>query len=129
MLALIYVCYVTNHVALERLGWRCPIEWITGSTPDISVILRFIFYEPVYHAIRDDEPGSGEKLGRFVGIAEGVGHRMTFAILTEDKKVISRSLVRSANKGGAFENFRALKDAETLRPGKKVVSIGNEPKG
>ena len=74
------------------------MEWLFGSTPDISVLLRFIFYEPVYCAIHDDEPDEGEKLGRFVGIAEGVGHNMTFLTLTEEQKVISRSLVRTANK-------------------------------
>ena len=97
LLALQYIAFSTNHVAIERLGWRCPIEWLLGSTPDISVLLRFIFYEPVYYAINDDEPDSGEKLGRFTGIAEGVGHRMTFLILTNERKVIARSRVRTAN--------------------------------
>ena len=129
LLALKYIAFVTNHVALERLGWRCPIEWLTGSTPDISVLLRFIFYEPVYYAIRDDEPGEGEKLGRFVGIAEGVGHSMTFSILTDDQKVISRSIVRTANKQGGFENFRALKDAENIRPARCVVTSPGSFKG
>ena len=129
LLALKCIAFVTNHVALERLGWRCPLEWLYGSTPDISVLLRFIFYEPVHYAIHDDEPGSGEKLGRFVGIAEDVGHKMTYSILTDDQKVINRSLVRTANKEGGFENFRALKDAENIRPGRCVVTSPGSFKG
>ena len=37
-----------------------------------------------------------ERCGQFVGIAEHIGHRMTFLIYTEDtNKVIARSAVRS----------------------------------
>ena len=40
---------------------------------------------------------STERLGRFVGIAEHVGHALTFKILTEDStKIIYRSRIRSA---------------------------------
>ena len=41
---------------------------------------------------------STEKVGRFVGIAESVGHALTFKILTEDtNKIIFRSKIRSAS--------------------------------
>ncbi len=120
LLALQYVCFVLNHVALERLGWRTPMEWLFGSTPDISMILVFVFYQPVYYALEDNAVAKGETneaLGRFVGFAEGVGHKMTFKILTNDGKILIRSRVRSANKEGAFEDFRALKVADEIRPG------------
>ena len=40
---------------------------------------------------------SNEKLGRFVGISEHVGHALTFMILTEDtQKIILRSIVHTA---------------------------------
>ena len=50
---------------------------------------------------------STESLGRYVGIAENVGNAMTFKVLTEEGKVIHRSVVRSAAVDGAFVNKRA----------------------
>ena len=125
LLALCHVGFLINHIALERLGWRTPIEWISGSTPDISVFLQFIFYEPVYFALNDEDDQSEEAMGRWVGVAENVGHRMTYLILTNDKKILRRSRIRTANKQGGYENFRALKDADVIRPGKQVVSSPN----
>ena len=66
---------------------------------DISPLLYFYFWEPVYYKV--DEPHfpseSPEKRGRFVGIAEHVGHAMTFKVLTDDtKRIIYRSGIRSA---------------------------------
>ena len=53
---------------------------------------------------------STEKLGRFVGIAEHVGHALTFKILTDDTlKIIHRSNIRSAL-NPASENLRASMD-------------------
>ena len=49
LLALQYACFVLNHVASERLGWRTPSEWLLGSTPDITVLLYFVFFQPVYY--------------------------------------------------------------------------------
>ena len=49
LLAFNYACYVTNHLATERLEWRTPFEWITGRTADLTVLLAFIFFEPVFY--------------------------------------------------------------------------------
>ena len=106
LLALAYVCFVQNHTAIKSLRWRTPAEWLLGYTPDISVLLQFEFWEPVYYAKYDPKfPSDGtECLGRFVGISEHVGHAMTFKILTEDRKVIHHAVVQTATKGGMFEN-------------------------
>ena len=56
------------------------------STPDITVLLCFIFYQPVYYRSFDSEDDQ-ELLGRFVGIvgiAETVGHSMTFTTLSSE---------------------------------------------
>ena len=50
LLALEYTCFVSNHTAQERLGSRTLTEWLLRFTPDISVLLIFIFWEPVYYA-------------------------------------------------------------------------------
>jgi len=75
------------------------MEALTGSTPDISPMLQFHFWEPVYYAIEDASfpSDSNEKFGHFVGIAETVGDALTFKVLTDDtQKIIYRSAVRSA---------------------------------
>lgn len=99
LLALVYVCFVLNHTAVGSLHWRTAMEKLTGSTPDISSLLCFRFYQPVYYKLddRDFPSESTERLGYFVGIAENVGHALTFKVLTDDtKKIIYRSRIRTA---------------------------------
>ena len=74
-----------------------------GTTPDISFLLHFSFYEPVYFRIDSSEPdlnfpsSSNEKKGYWVGFADNQGDCLTWRILTEDThKIIIRSGVRSA---------------------------------
>ena len=118
LLALQYVCFIKNHVAQEKLGWRTAIEWVLGFTPDISVLLIFTFWEPVYYAVDEAHwpRDTREAMGRFVGISNGVGNAITFKILTENMKVIRRSVVRSGAGQGIFVNLRANKEAPQLAP-------------
>ena len=118
LLALQYACFILNHTSSERLNGRTPIEWLLGYTPDISPLLQFIFWEPVYYPVVEPafSADTEEALGRFVGIAETVGHSMTYKILTEEGVVISRATVRTANKKGVFDNKRANQDAPKLSP-------------
>ena len=99
LLCLLYVCFLLYHLACWSLQWQTPLEALEGSTPDISPLLRFSFWDPVYYKLDDSyfPSGSTEGRGRWVGIAENVGHAMTYKILTDDtKKVIYRLNVRSA---------------------------------
>ena len=116
LLALDCVCFITNHTAQERLGWRTPTEWLLGHTPNIAAILIFIFWEPVYCAVNEASfpETPNEALGRFVAIADVVGATITFKILTQDMKVITRSVVRTATKAGAHQNLRANARAPSL---------------
>ena len=71
----------------------------TGSTCDISHLLCFHFWQPVYFRLDDSSfpNDSNEEIGRFAGISENAGHHMTFSILnTTTNKVIYRSNVRPA---------------------------------
>ena len=106
LLATQYICTIQNHTAVVSLNNRTPIEWLLGYTPDITVLLQFRFWEPVYYAKYDAKfpADTTEALGRFVGIGENVGNAMTFKILTGDNKVIHRSVVRSATSNGHFAN-------------------------
>ena len=53
LLALLYVCCVLNHTAIGSLGWHTPLEVLQGSTPDISSLLLFQFWGPVYYKVDD----------------------------------------------------------------------------
>ena len=91
LLCLLYVCFILNCTVCGAIGNRVPYTVMTGRTSDISPLLYFYFWEPVYY--KEDDTSfpstSPEKRGRFVGIAEHVGHAMTFKILTYDtNKVI-----------------------------------------
>ena len=92
------------------------MQVLTGVTPDISSLLHFDWYEPVYYKTEESHfPSiSNEKSGCFVGISEHVGHALTFMILTDKiQKIICPSVVWSANSPVAT-NLRAdpISDAE-----------------
>ena len=103
LLCLQYICVVLNHLASPTLQGICPVQALEGTTPDISFLLHFSFYEPVYYRIDSSEPdlnfpsSSNEKKGYWVGFADNQGDSLTRRILTEDtQKIIIRSGVRSA---------------------------------
>jgi hypothetical protein len=93
-----YVCFLLNNTWCEAVD-DIPIRMSMGSTNDISPLLCFHFWEPVYYKLdNSDFPSdSREKCRHFVGISKSVGHAMTFKILMDDTlKVIHRSNVRLA---------------------------------
>ena len=47
----IYVCYLLNHTACSALDGKTPLLALPGITPDISIILLFTFYQPVFYAL------------------------------------------------------------------------------
>ena len=102
LLCLQYICVELNHVASPTLQGICHVQALQSITPDISFMLHFSFYEPVYYRIDSSEPdlnfpsSSNEKKGYWVGFADNQGDSLTWRILTEDtQKIIIRSGVRS----------------------------------
>ena len=72
---------------------------LTGNTVDISMLLRFHWYERVYFRTEDAPfpSTSKETAGHFVGFNDHVGHQLTFAILCDEtKRIVYCSEVRSA---------------------------------
>jgi len=107
-LCLQYVTFLLNSTFSAQL--KCtPLFALTGSTNDISMMLYFYFWQPVYfkHGESTGFPSeSKESRGHFVGFAENVGHVMTFKVLTDDtQKVLYRSAIRSAIEPGE-QNLR-----------------------
>jgi hypothetical protein len=116
LLCIAYICHVFNHLSHESLHDCTPLEILLGSTPDISVLLQFHFWEPVYYRIKDASfPSNGtEKNGRFVGIAESVGDALTYKILTDNTdKILYRSSVHSASKAGETNLCLMPQDGES----------------
>jgi hypothetical protein len=98
-LALMYVCFILNFTASASLNWRTSMEILTGSTPDISPLLSFHWWEPVYFKLDDATFPSNlkERRGRFVGISEHVGYAMTYMILTDDTQKIASTPIQCSN--------------------------------
>ena len=76
LLAMEYVCFIMNRMALRSKDWRTPHELLLGQTPDVSMIYRFCFWDRVFYANPSDRHGqnfsseSDERAGRFVGFSE-----------------------------------------------------------
>ena len=95
-LALTYACMIMNLTANASIGYNIPLQVLTGITPDISSILQFDWYEPVYYKTEESHFSSmsNEKAGHYVGVSEHVGHALTFMILTNDsQKIIHQSVI------------------------------------
>ena len=48
LLILKYVIYIYNWMAQKSLGWKTPLEVLTGQTPDISIIHQMPYCTVVY---------------------------------------------------------------------------------
>ncbi len=119
LLLMQWICRIHEATAQKSLGWRTPLEVATGVTPDISIMMCFLFWDVVYCARHKEKDytkqvgslKSNEIRGYFVGFAENVGHALTFKILTCDtKKIIHRSVVRL----GHNEPYNNLRIPETM---------------
>jgi hypothetical protein len=85
LLCLLYVVFLLNHLASNTLGGLTPLELADGQKPDISALLQFCWFEPVFYAVDPSFPStSNKRSGRWVGIAENQGNTLTYKILTDD---------------------------------------------
>ena len=97
ILCLIYEHYLLNHITCTALDSKIPLFALTGIAPDISIILLFTFYQPVFYAMYDQNfPSSSvERAVHWVGFGEHCGDAMTHKLLDhETQKIIYRSAVR-----------------------------------
>jgi hypothetical protein len=54
LLAMGSVCFLLNHTYNGSIR-TIPIQACTGSTPDISPLLQFMWWEPVYYKVDDSD--------------------------------------------------------------------------
>ena len=100
LLCLTYVCYLLNHTYNETVK-DVPLNRLTGTTVDISPLLRFHFWQKVYFKKEENTfpSESKEGVGHNVGISEHVGPMMTWKVFTPDtRKVLYRSQIRPYTK-------------------------------
>ncbi len=123
-----WLCGIHCYTADETLNWQIPHTVHHGDTPDISAYLMFQFYEKVlYLDCESSFPSSKELPGYFVGVADNVGDKLTFRILTEDtRQVICRSVVRSA-KDDKHANKRVTSAPENPDEHKVSNTDQNDP--
>ena len=123
LLCLQYFCVVLNHLASPTLQGICPVQALQGTTPDVSFMLHFSFYEPVYYRIDSAEPdlnfpsSSNEKKGYWVGFADNQGDSFTWRILTEDThKIIICSGIHSALRATTDQHLASPSGEGTTLP-------------
>ena len=97
LLCLIYVCYLLNHISCAALDGKIPLCALAHTAQDISIILLFTFYQPVFCATYDQKfpSESEERAGYWAGFGEQCGDAMTHKLLDhETQEIIYRSAVR-----------------------------------
>jgi hypothetical protein len=118
-----FVENLLNCLSTESLQWKPPIEAATGQRPDISALMEFHWYEPVYFmnykstsANPSFPPESQEKLGRIVGIAEHKGDSLTCNVLDlVTTKVVARCELHSGLDSNT-PNFRTILASDSYTP-------------
>ncbi len=102
-LCLQYIAFLLNSMYSPQIK-SIPLYALTGSTNDISMLLYFYFWQPIYfrHGGSTVFPSeSKESCGYIVGFAEHIRHSMTFKVLADDsQKVLFHSAIFSAIKPG-----------------------------
>ena len=114
LLTLQYVCFILNHISTGSLGGQVPLQVLYGVTPDISIMLLYTFYQPIFYATHDQHfpSDSEERAGYLVGFAEHCGDSLTHKVLdAETLKIIHRS---------------ALWPKTLKNPNKRLVDDGGE---
>ena len=121
LFCLIYVCYLLNHIACTALDGKIPLLALTGITPDISIILLFTFYQPVFYATYDQHfpSESEERVCYWEVFGEHCGDAITHKLLDHDtQKIIYSCAVRP--KKSSTPNHR-------LAPRGVEVSASSDP--
>ena len=110
---------------MRGLGWQCALGMPYGVSPDISIILLYTFYQPVFYATHNQSypSASEEKAARWVGFGEHVGDALTHKLLDDDtKKILFRSAVRPSD--SAHPNRHLVSDGgESSQTPKPIVFV------
>ena len=100
LLCMIHASYILNHLSCEALAGNVLLGMLYGVSPDISIILLYTFYQPVFYATHNQSypSASEERATQWVGFREHVGDTLTHKLLDDDtKKILYRSAVRPSD--------------------------------
>ena len=62
LLCMSYACYVLNHISCKSLQGQIPLTKLCGVTPDISILMMYTFFQPVYCASHNQSfPSTSEE--------------------------------------------------------------------
>ena len=62
LLCMIHASYILNHLSCEALGGNVPLGMLYGVSPDISILLLYTFYQPVFYASHNQSyPSASEE--------------------------------------------------------------------
>ena len=122
---MIHASYILNHLSCEALGGNVPLGMLYGVSPDISILLLYTFYQPVFYATHNQSypSASEERAARWVGFGEHVGDALTHKLLDDDtKNIVYRSAVRPSD--SAHPNKRLVSDGgESSQTPKPIVFV------
>ena len=111
LLYMIHASYILNHLSCEALDGNVPLGMFYGVSPDISTILLYTFYQPVFCATHNQSyPSAGEgRAVHWVGFGEHVADSITHEFLDDEtKKILYRSAVIPSD--SAHPNKRLVLD-------------------
>jgi hypothetical protein len=100
---------------------------VTGQTPDISEWLDFGFYDLVWWLDRPTKPNftdATRRLARWLGVSHRVGSDLSYWLITESGKIISKTSVEhvtrddylQADKKQEIENFNQTLETRSTTP-------------
>ena len=125
LLCMIHASYILNHLSCEALDGNVPLGMLYGVSPDISIILLYTFYLPVFYPTHNQSyPSvSEERAAHWVGFGEHVGDALTNKLLDDDTmKILYRSVVRPSD--SAHPNKRLVPDGgESSKTPKPIVFV------
>ena len=97
-----------QSLLLRALAGNVPLGMLYGVSPDISIILLYTLYQPVFYATHNQSypSASEERAARWVGFGEHVGDALTHKLLDDDtKKILYRSAVRPSDSAHPYKHL------------------------
>ena len=116
LLCMIHASYILNQLSCEALAGNVPVGMLYGVSPDISILLLYTFYQPVFYATHNQSypSASEERAARWVALGEHVGDTLT--------QILYRSAVRPSD--SAHPNKRLVPDGgESSQTPKPLIFV------
>ena len=106
-LCLVYIYLCFNNCVDPKLGdgTKSPIMMACFAHNDISMLLNFYFWQPVYYLLDPEDQLFGikskEKRARWASVDEYIGAKMCYKLVDdESSNIVCRSVIQSATEPG-----------------------------